>query len=338
MAGIQLLTGVPFFGAAQDIYRNYVMKTVHTDADSTQTKRQTVAYYDGLGRPIQTLLKGASPDGHDLADHFEYDSLGRESRTWQTIRSPYSNGGPVDSAMFVPTAAGFYGDMAPFRETRYDNSPLNRVRKVTGPGNAWHQADKGVTSVYLTNSESIASDSLYCKKYSFVLSGNTGISFGLDILHPWPSGSLLVSRTEDEDGRTQWVFKDMRNLVVLERRLAEASQGDTPATYADTYYLYDDAGQLIAVLPPELSAYFADGSWSGSTETAPKVEGFAYQYRYDARGRMIAKKLPGAAWTYYIYDKGDRLVLTQDGNQRARGEWSFRLQDILGRESLDANA
>ena len=334
MAGIQLLTGVPFFGAAQDIYRNYVMKTVHTDADSTQTKRQTVAYYDGLGRPIQTLLKGASPDGHDLADHFEYDSLGRESRTWQTIRSPYSNGGPVDSAMFVPTAAGFYGDMAPFRETRYDNSPLNRVRKVTGPGNAWHQADKGVTSVYLTNSESIASDSLYCKKYSFVLSGNTGISFGLDILHPWPSGSLLVSRTEDEDGRTQWVFKDMRNLVVLERRLAEASQGDTPATYADTYYLYDDAGQLIAVLPPELSAYFADGSWSGSTETAPKVEGFAYQYRYDARGRMIAKKLPGAAWTYYIYDKGDRLVLTQDGNQRARGEWSFRLQDILGRECL----
>ena len=49
---------------------------------------------------------------------------------------------------------------------------------------------------------------------------------------------------------------------------------------------------------------------------------------------MIAKKLPGAGWTYYVYDKGDRLVLTQDGNQRERGEWSFRVEDALGRECL----
>lgn len=334
MAAILLLTGVPFFGVAQDIYRNYVMKTVHTDADSTQTKRQTIAYYDGLGRPIQTILKGASPDGHDLADRTEYDSMGRLSRVWQAARSPYSNGGPVDSAVFVPAATSFYGDTAPFRETCFDGSPLDRIRKDTGPGQAWHQADKGVTSGFLTYSAGKASDSLYCKKYSFVLSGNTGISFGLDILHPWPSGSLMVSRTEDEDGRTLWVFKDMRNLVVLERRLAEEAQGNTPATYADTYYLYDDAGQLIAVLPPELSKEFGKGTWSGSTEADPKVEGFAYQYRYDTRGRMIAKKLPGAAWTYYIYDKGDRLVLTQDGNQRDRNEWSFRFQDNLGRECL----
>lgn len=334
VAALVLSAGASSPVRAQNTGRNFVMTTVHTDADSTHTARRTVSYFDGLGRPVQTVQKGGSPDGHDLADRVEYDSLGRESRTWQTVRSPYSNGGPVDSAVFISAATGFYADTAPFRETRYDGSPLDRIRKVTGPGQAWHQAGKGVSSGFLTNSVGNASDSLHCKKYRFSLSGNTGITFWLDILHPWPSGSLSVSRTEDEDGRILWVFKDMRDLVVLERRLAEAAQGNTPAAYADTYYLYDDAGQLIAVLPPELSAYFAGGTWSGSTGTDPKVEGFAYQYRYDTRGRMIAKKLPGAAWTYYIYDKGDRLVLTQDGNQRVRGEWSFRLQDILGRECL----
>ena len=39
-----------------------------------------------------------------------------------------------------------------------------------------------------------------------------------------------------------------------------------------------------------------------------------------------------------IDGEGDRLVLTQDGNQRIRNEWSFRQRDALGRESLTAAA
>ena len=331
-AALLLWAGASPSGKAQDTNRNHVMKTVHASADSTQAKRQAVAYYDGLGRPVQTIRRGASPDGNDLADRVEYDSLGREHRAWQAARSPYSNGYPVDSAAFVSTVSTFLSDAAPFTQTLYDGSPLDRVRKVTGPGAAWHTNDKGVTSGYLTNAGSTGDASLQCVKYAISLSGNTGISFGRDGL--WPAGALTVQKTEDEDGRTLWLFKDMRDLTVLERRLAKAASGNTAAVYADTYYLYDDAGRLTAVLPPELSKYFGQGSWSGSSETDPKVDGFAYQYRYDARGRMIAKKLPGADWTYYVYDKGDRLVLTQDGNQRARGEWSFRMQDALGRECL----
>ena len=319
-------------GKAQDTGCNFVMKTVHASADSTQSKRLEIGYYDDLGRPVQTIRRGGSPDGHDLADRVEYDSLGRDIRTWQTIRSPYSNGSPVDSSVFVSEAISFYLDAAPFRENLYDGSPLDRIRKVTGPGAAWHLDGKGVTNSYLTNVGSGGDASLLCVKYAFSLSGNTGVSFSRDGI--WPVGALNVEKTEDEDGRSLWVFKDMRNLTVLERRLAETASGNTSAVYADTYYLYDNAGRLVAVLPPELSKFFAQGSWSGSTGNDAKVEGFAYQYRYDARGRMIAKKLPGADWTYYIYDKGDRLVLTQDGNQRNRNEWSFRFQDALGRECL----
>ena len=310
---------------------NYIMTTTHLLADSTQSARRVVSYYDGLGRPVQTLRRHAATNADDLVDLTEYDSLGRVSRTWSPV-AIWAAGGQLSTELLTSAAQSYYDDECPFSETLYDGSPLDRVRKVTGPGEAWHTAGKGVKSNYLANTESSGTDSLHCIRFGFSLSGNTGITFTRDNL--WPAGSLMVERTEDEDGRTLWVFKDMRDLVVLERRLAKAATNSAGAVYADTYYLYDDAGRLTAVLPPELSAYFGWGNWPGISETDPKVEGFAFQYRYDARGRMIAKKLPGAAWTYYIYDKGDRLVLTQDGNQRERGEWSFRLQDALGRECL----
>ena len=316
---------------AQQSTSNYVMKTTHINPDSTAYARQEIRYHDGLGRPVQTLRRHAATNADDLVDLTEYDSLGRASRTWSPV-AIWAAGGQLSTELLTSAAQSYYDDECPFSETLYDGSPLDRVRKVTGPGEAWHLAGKGVKSNYYTNAESVGTDSLHCIRFGFSLSGNTGITFTRDNL--WPAGSLMVERTEDEDGRTLWVFKDMRDQVVLERRLAEAATNSAGAVYADTYYLYDDAGRLTAVLPPELSAYFGWGNWPGISETDPKVEGFAFQYRYDARGRMIAKKLPGAAWTYYIYDKGDRLVLTQDGNQRERGEWSFRLQDALGRECL----
>ena len=58
-----------------------------------------------------------------------------------------------------------------------------------------------------------------------------------------------------------------------------------------------------------------------------------YVYKYDGRKRMIEKKLPGAKPVYMVYDNRDRLVLTQDGNQRAKStkEWMYTLYDELNR-------
>jgi RHS repeat-associated protein len=61
-----------------------------------------------------------------------------------------------------------------------------------------------------------------------------------------------------------------------------------------------------------------------------------FQYRYDARNRMIAKKAPGADWVYMVYDNRDRVVLTQDGRQRASTPkyWTFTKYDDLNRPVL----
>ncbi|HYC85213.1 MAG TPA: HNH endonuclease [Chryseosolibacter sp.] len=57
----------------------------------------------------------------------------------------------------------------------------------------------------------------------------------------------------------------------------------------------------------------------------------AFQYRYDARKRMIGKKLPGSDWVHMVYDNRDRVVLSQDGNQSIQNEWTFTKYDALNR-------
>ena len=60
----------------------------------------------------------------------------------------------------------------------------------------------------------------------------------------------------------------------------------------------------------------------------------SYSYEYDFLHRCIYKKLPERDAIYYIYDYSDRQVLSQDGEQRVRGEWAFSLSDELNRPVL----
>ncbi len=57
-------------------------------------------------------------------------------------------------------------------------------------------------------------------------------------------------------------------------------------------------------------------------------------YRYDVKSRCIGKKFPGAEWEEYIYDNSGCLIMSQDGNLRARGEWKVTIPDIFGRAAV----
>ncbi len=64
------------------------------------------------------------------------------------------------------------------------------------------------------------------------------------------------------------------------------------------------------------------------------LEQYAFRYDYDKRGRMIEKKVPGAAPVYLVYNLRDQPILTQDGNQRnlaGSEKWSFTKYDAFGR-------
>ncbi|CDN75891.1 hypothetical protein E27107_500001 [Elizabethkingia anophelis] len=90
----------------------------------------------------------------------------------------------------------------------------------------------------------------------------------------------------------------------------------------DTYYVYNEYNQLAFVIPPLAIHKGVD---------ATLLNELAYQYRYDGQSRLVEKKLPGKDWEYMVYDKQDRLVLTQDGKLRQQNKWLFTKYDKFGR-------
>lgn len=98
---------------------NYVLEyeplTVTDDPrtlDAGQCRR-TATYADGLGRPVQTVRIGASPSGADLVTRTDYDSAGRESRSWLPVPVPNNGGKYVAPPPSPHGAESFYADEAP---------------------------------------------------------------------------------------------------------------------------------------------------------------------------------------------------------------------------------
>ena len=74
----------------------------------------------------------------------------------------------------------------------------------------------------------------------------------------------------------------------MEQTILERTVGmsDSTTTY-DTYYVYDDRGNLCYVLPPELSKTIEGRSPGTLPDTA--IAELAYVYKYDGRKRCIEK-------------------------------------------------
>ncbi|WP_299460894.1 DUF6443 domain-containing protein, partial [uncultured Microscilla sp.] len=128
----------------------------------------------------------------------------------------------------------------------------------------------------------------------------------------YAAGQLSRVRVTDEDGKQTEEFKNKAGQVVLKRAKVDAH------TWAQTYYVYNDFGQLSYVLPPAAVKALDDANWDFAAVDA-QLDKLWYRYYYDARGRLISKEVPGAGKVMMVYDKRDRLVLSQDANQRNLG-------------------
>ena len=80
-----------------------------------------------------------------------------------------------------------------------------------------------------------------------------------------------------------------------------------------TYYVYDDFGQLRAVIQPAAEALFPPTGGTTSGLDAFATDG-VFAYDYDARGRMTRKRVPGAATVTMTYNDRNLLVSSTDGN------------------------
>ena len=172
--------------------QNYILEITPTIESSDvrdlslNQSLQKIQYYDGLGRPSQTVQRGFTPNGNDLVTVQEYDNWGRESNTW--LPTPYSvKGSYTDPATIIATSKTFYADNSPYSSPVYEASPLNRVLQKYGPGENWRTAGKSVKSAFYTNDNNL--DSLKCAYY-YITSDNKLVKSG-----NYDNGQLYVTRT-----------------------------------------------------------------------------------------------------------------------------------------------
>ena len=260
-----------------------------------------VSYGDGFGGVSQKIHVGITPQGKDLTESYEYNSLGNlQSRTLPV--PVLSEGASGNYKQILKSAQEYYGHSNVCSRFAYEASHRSLLLKEFGVGDEW--TGKAVSKKYSCNLESIPVQR--CKRYLVSAGGEL-----VESDSPYADGSLRGIRSEDEDGNMHWEFYNSENQLVLSRIL----DGDT---FFDTYFVYDEYGNLVFVLPPGYQDH-------------PDLDLYAYIYRYDYLDRLVYKKLPGCAPSYLVYDAAHRLVFSQDGCQRNDSLWPFFVYDVYER-------
>ncbi|MES1160757.1 MAG: DUF6443 domain-containing protein [Bacteroidota bacterium] len=311
--------------------------------------KETAQYFDGLGRPLQTVVRQMTPGNQplDVITPVIYDSFGREVYKYlpyvQTTgnssdggfkRDPFTDQKNFYQNVYPSEQPAYTGEQVYYSQTQYESSPLNRVLKTMAPGNSWAGSGNGVSQQYLVNT---TSDSVVIWNITSDTLTDTGNDITTNIPTAagyYPAGQLYKNVTIDEQGHAVVEYKDMEGQVVLKKVQLNPVATDYSGYHGwlCTYYVYDDLNQLRFVLSPKAVTIVQGNSWDLGVDTTT-INELCFRYEYDYRKRMTAKKVPGAAWTYMIYDQRDRLVYTQDGNMRTRNQWMTTLYDGMNRPS-----
>ena len=317
---IMIVSPLSFFAqqAGSNYVRTIVPRTGSTaePSDNPQaasginptSPKVTTAYVDGLGRKRSDVASASGGSGEDVCDLVEYDNYGNAVRQW----APFAVSGSGDALSvnaLKQAAYSFHGsDEVPFVETTYEDGATNRPVAQSHLGRDWNplNARKRVTTDYIFNE----SNSPEYKDVRLFAVGSDGRSLSDNgYYRPF---TLRATCVTDEDGHKTVTFRTKADRTVLTRRVGDDGQ------LLDTYFVYDIYGCLKYMLSPKAVEELPHNA----SCPAATLEKLCYFYDYDARRRLVEKRLPGCEPVYYVYDKLNRPVFTQDGNQRSGGEWT----------------
>ncbi|TRX39515.1 DUF6443 domain-containing protein, partial [Flavobacterium restrictum] len=289
-------------GFASD--QNYIITAIPKIATTSlqqltngQDVNMNITYFDGLGRPKQQIANAQSGTGTDVITHIEYDTYGRQTREYLPYVSSQTSMAYTDGVTLKNNTVTKYGVANPFSEKLLESSPLNRVLKQAAPDTDWKLGNGHEIKLdYQTNTTTDA-----VKRYTAnATTPAAGVcTIGLVTYGDYAINQLYKTITYDENtaatpseanGSTV-EFKNKEGQVVLKRTYDNLIKHDT-------YYVYDQYGNLTYVLPPLVTA------------PATQLDDLCYQYKYDSRNRLVEKKIPGKQWEFIVYDKLDRVVAT----------------------------
>ncbi|PQJ80283.1 hypothetical protein BTO18_14330 [Polaribacter porphyrae] len=293
----------------------------------------------------------------DIVTHYEYDEFGRQSKEFLPYTST-SNGGNFRNGDIATTTKDYYQtkytedfagvnlpDVTAYSEKTLESSPLNRVFEQGAPGDDWKINTTSYSSKgYSNNSHTIkfeydtnAANEVKLFSVNTTYANYTYTPSLQGGANSYAAGELTKTITKDENwdanqthpkDHTTEEFKNKQGQVILKRTYGESKvNGVVQSSVAhDTFYVYDNFGNLTYVLPPKI-----DAQTSTLATVVSKLNDLGYQYKYDHRNRLVEKKIPGKGWEYIVYNRLDQPIITQDANQRLNNEWLFTKYDALGR-------
>lgn len=245
-------------------------------------------------------------------------------------------------------------DSRPYVENIFEDSPVGRVKETYSPGSDWHTNNRKITVNLKTNNANtirywyVLNNKPVSARYydaSALFIRETIDEENHKVLeYVDDRGLTILKEVQENDAGNSWlqtyyVYDDLALLrfvippeatakIQLSNTLEDGTQfidintslsgNNTPVGNEDIKYLY---GPGVTITLADTFEFTASAGKTFSIKSgatpATVLDAYTFQYEYDERNRMIKKRVPGADWVYMVYDKWDRLILTQDGNQRA---------------------
>jgi hypothetical protein len=203
---------------------------------------QTTQYFDGFGRPIQTVVKKGSPAGNDIVAANKHDQMGRESLKFlpfvssKAITQDITNDGKFklnpfqQQDKFFDTELAGQGQSYYYSQTNYEASSLNKVLKVLPEGNSWVGSNRGVSRGYETN---VANEIRL-----FIISDAGGSNPTSSTFYA--AGKLYRSLTTDEHGKRVVEYADQEGKILLKKVEYKTAVTAVVSSHTDwlcTYYI-----------------------------------------------------------------------------------------------------
>ena len=318
---------------------NYVKKYTARVLDLTEAMMKTgtpsqsyktFTYFDGLGRPKQTVSKQGSVSGKDIITPVVHDNYGRQKIDYL----PYAGNNGSPPGEYRPSAVSeqnsyytsLYGpNPVGYAEKSFEPSPLNRVDKQAAQGKSWKMGSG--RELKFSGRPNTAADAVR------IFTVNSG---GLPVTSSaFTANSLWVEVSDDEDNLRTVTYTDKLDRVVMKKVQDKASPAaDGHTGWLCTYYVYDDFSRLRVVIPPGAVETIAAANWHSNTSTNTTLaNGQYFRYSYDGRGRLVEKRIPGKGKEWMVHDNQDRLVGYQDSIMASASpkEWLYTKYDGLGR-------
>lgn len=326
---------LPIVAIGQSTNQNYTKAVAYKEETSTSLPNPTssqasiqVAYYDGLGRPIQQISNKQSNSGKNIVTRIEYDQYGRQVKEYLSYKSD-SESLDIETNTLTNTLNYLdYVGQNPFSDKQLEASPIGRILKQSAPGTDWTMGfGHEVKFKYQTNE----ANEVKMYKASATWSPTLGL-YEIQFVNAsgtvyYDPSELYKTVTYDENNlETSQNFtveyKNKEGKVVLKRV-------NTSTEIFDTYYVYDQFGNLTYVVPPLVN--------TNSAISSNILNGLCYQYKYDSRNRLVEKKLPGKQWEFIVYNNLNQPVATGPSynpfGSGAQG-WLITKYDVFERVTL----